>query len=73
MRAGAREKMGIGGKGAKYGWRSLVAKVTRGRCIRWSWFPSAHLSDNAAIQRDRAYFLKTEDAAEDPKVDIIWH
>ena len=50
----------------------IAAKVNRSRSIRWSWFPSAHLSDNAAIQRNRAHFFKTKDAAEDPKADTIW-
>lgn len=63
----------IGRGGAKYRWRWLAAKVSRGGGIRGSLFPSAHLIANAAIQRVRAHVLHAKYATEDPKVDNTWH
>ena len=51
---------------------AFAREVTGSGGIRGSLLPSAHMSGNVAIQRDRAHFFEAKDAAEDSNIDTIW-
>lgn len=74
MRVGAKRKIGhrTYRQGRDKIQMAFAREVTGSGGIRGSLLPSAHMSGNVAIQRDRAHFFEAKDAAEDSNIDTIW-